>query len=113
VNPPEVPMAGFLSSVALEKYFRVYLLLSVRFYFIFLLCLIFCTGLFLIFIFILFLFYFILFLFYFIFWLSFLHSGWLSRDASYLPGGEIPPQQERKHHIISGLRKVLQGILIT
>ena len=42
----EVPMAGVPLSVASEKLFQVYLLLSVRFYFIFLLCLIFFTSLF-------------------------------------------------------------------
>ena len=50
-NQSEVPITGILSSVASGKCFRVYLLLSVRFYFIFLLCLIFSTGLLFIFIF--------------------------------------------------------------
>jgi len=47
--------------VASEKYFRVYLLLSVRFYFIFLLCVIFYTNLFFIFLFLFLYFSFILF----------------------------------------------------
>ena len=75
-------MAGIPLSVTSEKCFGVYLLLSVRFYFIYLLCLIFCTGLFFIFIF--------------IFFLSCLHSAWLSKDVSYMSGGEGPPLARKK-----------------
>jgi len=90
----EVPMTSISSLVASEKYLRVYLLLNVRFYLIFLLRVIFYPDLFLILILL-----FLLFSFYFIF--SFLQSAWLSRDVSYLLGGESSPLQGRKRQINS------------
>ena len=82
----EVFMAGAPSSIASQKCFWVYLLLSVRFYFIFLLWLTFFTGLF--FIFILYSLYNVIF-----FFLSCIRPGF-PRMSHICWAGRVHPSQE-------------------